>query len=202
MVRLPLTFIVLLFMLNVPPVTTTSVGASVLPTLLVHVPLVLTSMLPPIVVLVPSTVTAAEVDTLLPPFVAVFPVNVILGEVPFNNKLAPATKMPPPLFAAELFVNRVLATVVPRDSTMMPPPLAVPSAWLFEKVEVPKVADPVPMPPGEPNAAITRSAPPPPAVRDEAVLRLKVVPVTVRMPVDAVCAGADGVNIRPPPLPA
>jgi hypothetical protein len=67
---------------------------------------------------------------------------------------------------------------------------------------VPKVADPVPMPPGAPNATITRSAPPPPAVRDEAVLRLKVDPLTVKTPVDAVCRGADGVNIRPPPLPA
>src|SRR5215208_3332649 len=168
-------------MLKVPPVTTTLVGASVLPALLVHEPLVLTSMSPPMVVLVPDTFTAAEVDTLLPPLVAVFPVNVILGVAPFNNKLAPATKMPPPLFAAELFVKLVVATVVPRDSTMMPPPLAVPSAWLFEKVDVPKVADPVPMPPGAPNATITRSAPPPPAVRDAAVLRLKVEPVTVRM---------------------
>ena len=129
-VRLPVTFIVLLFMLNVPPVTTTLVGASVLPALLVHEPLVLTSISPPMVVLVPSTLTAAEVDTLLPPLVAVLPVKVILGFVPFNNKLAPATKMPPPLFAAELFVKLVVATVVPRDSTMMPPPLAVPSAWL------------------------------------------------------------------------
>ena len=189
-VRLPATFIVLLFILNVPPVTTTLVGASVLPALLVQVPLVLISMSPPMVVLVPETLTAAEVDTLLPPLVAVFPVNVILAEVPFNSKLAPATKMPPPLFAAELFVKLVVATVVPRDSTMMPPPLAVPSAWLFEKVVVPKVADPVPMPPGAPNAAITRSAPPPPAVRDEAVLRLKVDPLTVKMPVDAVCVGA------------
>ncbi len=35
-VRFPLTFIVLLFMLKVPPVTTTLVGANVLPALLVH----------------------------------------------------------------------------------------------------------------------------------------------------------------------
>jgi hypothetical protein len=39
-------------------------------------------------------------------------------------------------------------------------------------------------------------------VRDAAVLRLKVDPVTVKTPVDAMCRGADGVNIRPPPLPA
>ena len=77
-VRLPLTFIVLLFMLKVPPVTTTSVGDSVLPALLVHVPRVLISMEPPIVVLVPETLTADEVDTLLPPFVAVFPEKTIL----------------------------------------------------------------------------------------------------------------------------
>ena len=127
-VRLPLTFIVLLFMLKVPPVTTTSVGASVLPVLLVQVPPVLTSMLPPIVVLVPSTLTAAEVDTLLPPVVAVLPVNVMLGVVPFNSKLEPATKIPPPRLPDELFVKLVVATVVGSDSTMMPPPLAVPRA--------------------------------------------------------------------------
>ena len=95
-VRLPLTFIVLLFILNVPPVTTTSVGASVLPVLLVHEPSVFTSMEPPMVVLVPETLTAEEVDTLLPPLGAVFPVKLILGFVPSNNKLAPPTKMPPP----------------------------------------------------------------------------------------------------------
>src|ERR1051326_5429101 len=92
MVRLPLRFIVLLFMLKVPPVTTTFVGASVLPVLLVHVPRVLISMSPPMVVFVPDTLTAEEVDTLLPPLVAVFPVKVILGLVPSNNKLAPPTK--------------------------------------------------------------------------------------------------------------
>ena len=91
--------------------------------------------------------------------------------------------------------------MVPSDSTMIPPPFAVPSAWLFEKVEVPIVAEPVPMPPGAANAKINRSAPPPPALGDAAVLRLKVEPVTVKTPVDAVCVGADGVNIRPPPLP-
>jgi len=63
---------------------------------LVHVPRVLISMSPPMVVFVPDTLTAEEVDTLLPPLVAVFPVKVILGLVPSNNKLAPPTKMPPP----------------------------------------------------------------------------------------------------------
>src|SRR5215208_614496 len=174
-------------MLKVPPVTTTLVGASVLPALLVHEPLVLTSMSPPMVVLVPDTFTAAEVDTLLPPLVAVFPVKVILGVAPFNSKLAPATKMPPPRFAAELLVKLVVATVVARDSTMMPPPFPVPNAWLFEKVEVPIVADPVPMPPGDANAKTNRSAPAPPALGEAAVLRLKVDQLTVRMPVDAVC---------------
>ena len=127
-VRLPLTFIVLLFIVKVPPVTTTSVGASVLPVLLVQLPSVFTSMEPPMVVLVPSTLTAAEVDTLLPPLVAVFPVKVILGVVPFNSKLAPPTKIPPPRLAAELLVKLVVATVVARDSTMIPPPFAVTNA--------------------------------------------------------------------------
>src|ERR1044072_875024 len=95
-VRFPLTFIVLLFMVNVPPVTFTLVGASVLPALLVHEPSVLTSISPPMVVFVPLTFTAEEVDTLLPPLVAVFPVNVMLGFVPFNRRLAPPTKIPPP----------------------------------------------------------------------------------------------------------
>jgi hypothetical protein len=89
-------------MLKVPPVTTTFVGASVLPALLVQVPSVLISISPPIVVFVPETVTADEVDTLLPPFVAVLPVKVMLGVVPFNSKLAPPTKMPPPRIAAEV----------------------------------------------------------------------------------------------------
>ena len=90
-VRLPPTFIVLLFMLKVPPVTTTLVGASVLPALLVQVPRVEISISPPIVVFVPATLTAAAVDTLLPALVAVFPVKVILGVAPFNSKLAPPT---------------------------------------------------------------------------------------------------------------
>src|ERR1044072_8505242 len=81
-VRFPLTFIVLLFIVKAPPVTTTLVGASVLPVLLVQVPSVLISISPPIVVFVPATLTAEEVDTLLPPLVAVLPVKVILGLVP------------------------------------------------------------------------------------------------------------------------
>src|ERR1041385_6680649 len=159
-VMLPVTFIVLLFMLKVPPVTTTFVGASVLPVLLGQVPRVLISMSPPIVVLVPDTLTAEEVDTLLPPFVAVFPVKVILGVVPSNSKLAPPTKMPPPRFPAELLVKLVVATVVASDSTRIPPPFPT-VAWLFEKLEVPIVADPVPPPPGAAKAKISRSAPPP-----------------------------------------
>ena len=200
-VRLPLTFIVLLFILNVPPVTTTLVGASVLPVLLVHEPRVLISISPPIVVLVPSTETAEEVDTLLPPLVAVLPVKVILGVVPFKSKLAPPTKMPPPRLPAELFVKLVVATVVAIDSTRIPPPFPGLAA-LLENVEVPIVADPVPPPPGAANAKTSRSAPPPPEPIEPAVLRLNVEPVTVRMPVAAVCCGADGVNIMPPPLPA
>ena len=115
--------------------TTTLVGASVLPALLVHEPFVLTSMSPPMVVLVPETLTAAEVDTLLPPLVAVFPVKVILGLAPFNSKLAPADKNAAAPVSAELFVKLVVATVVPRDSTMMPPPLAVPSACCLRKLK-------------------------------------------------------------------
>src|SRR5678816_4048365 len=134
-VRFPLTFIVLLFMVKVPPVTTTFVGASVLPALLVQEPSVLISMSPPMVVLVPSTLTADEVDTLLPPLVAVLPVNVMLGVVPFNSKLAPPTKMPPPRFPAELLVRLVVPTVVASDSTRIPPPFPG-FAALFEKVEV------------------------------------------------------------------
>jgi hypothetical protein len=76
----------------------------------------------------------------------------MLGVVPFNSKLAPATKMPPPRFPDELFVKLVVATVVASDSTMMPPPLAVPSAWWFGKVVVPMVAEPVPLPPGAADA--------------------------------------------------
>ena len=188
-------------MLKVPPVTTTFVGASVLPALLVHEPSVLTSMSPPMVVLVPETLTAAEVDTLLPPLVAVLPVNVMLGLVPFNSKLAPPTKMPPPRLPAELLVKLVVATVVASDSTRIPPPFPG-LATLFEKVDVPIVADPVPPPPGAANAKTRRSAPPPPELIEPAVLRLKVEPLTVMMPVAAVCCGADGVNITPPPLPA
>ena len=102
----------------------------------------LISISPPMVVLVPATLTAAEVDTLLPPFVAVFPVNVILGVVPFNSKLAPADKN-----AAAAVACRVVretggghsgrqrlndGSAATRRSQ---------AAWLFEKVEVPIVAD-------------------------------------------------------------
>ena len=100
-VRLPLTFIVLLFILNVPPVTTTFVGASVLPALFVQEPFVLTSMSPPMVVLVPDTVTTAEVDTLLPPLVAVFPENVMLVPLVILCALVPLKlNVPVPAFKA------------------------------------------------------------------------------------------------------
>src|SRR5690242_5422245 len=95
----------------------------------------------------------------------------------------------------------VVATVVGRDSTRIAPPFPG-FAWLFENVEVPIVTDPEPNEPGEANAKFTRSTPPPPEPTEPAVLRLKVVPLTVRIPVDAECCGADGVNITPPPLPA
>lgn len=90
-VRLPLTFIVVLFILKVPPATTTLVGFSELPALLVQVPPVVTSTSPPIVVFVPATFVADAVEILLPAVVAVFPVNVMLGDAPFKSKLAPAT---------------------------------------------------------------------------------------------------------------
>src|ERR1043165_2961595 len=193
-VRSPVTFIVLLFMVKVPPVITTLVGASVLPVLLVQTPPVAIWISPPMVVLVPFTFTAAEVDTLLPPLAAVLPVNVILGFVPSNSKLEPATKIPPPRLPVELLVKLVVATVVGSDSTINPPPLAVPNAWLFEKVEVPIEAVPEPMPPGNATFSNNTSTPPPPI--PAAVLRLKVDPVTVSVPVPPVCAGEDGVYGR------
>ena len=61
-------------------------------------------------------------------------------------------------------------------------------------------AVPEPMPPGDANAKIKKSAPPPPI--PAAVLRLKVDPVTVKVPVPPVCCGEDGVYVTPPPLPA
>src|SRR5687768_4665326 len=61
------------------------------------------------------------------------------------------------------------------------------------------LADPVPIPPGEAKAKIIMSNPPPPI--PNAVLRLVVLPVTVRVPVPPVCAGDDGVYATPPPLP-
>ena len=136
---------------------------------------------------------------LLPPFVAVFPENVIAGRAaPFNNKLPPPTYITPPRLLAELVLKLVeLLMIVGSDSTTIPPPFA---AVLFEKVEVPIDADPEPIPPGAAKAKIKRSAPPPPIPVD--VLRLKVDPVIVRVPVPPVCAGDDGVYVMPPPLPA
>src|SRR3954452_8273135 len=97
--------------------------------------------------------------------------------------------MPPPRFAEELLVNVEVWTVVGRLSLMMPPP--EPVAWLFEKVDVPNDALPEPVPPGDANAKMYRSAPPPPT--PAAVLPVTVDPVTVRMPVPPVCIGDDGV---------
>ena len=81
------------------------------------------------------------------------------------------------------------ATVVGRLSTTIPPPLPV--AVLFEIVDVLMLAEPDPIPPGEAKANMYRSKPPPP-MPDE-VLRLTVVPVTVRVPVPPVCIGEEGV---------
>ena len=190
----------LLFIVNVPPLTRTFVGASELPALLVHEPPVLISISPPMVVFVPSTLTGAPVVTmLLPPLVAVFPENVIAGRAtPFNNKLPPPTYIPPPRLLAELVLKLVeLLMVVGRDSTMIPPPFA---AELFENVEVPMDAVPDPIPPGAANAKIYKSAPPPPIPNELATLRLNVDPVTVSVPLPPVCCGDEGVYMRPPPL--
>src|SRR5687767_8428537 len=98
--------------------------------------------------------------------------------------------MAPPRLPAEFDVNELVATVVARLATASPP--ATPVAELFRNVEVPKLAEPVPMPPGAAKAKVSRSAPPPPMPDD--AFRWKVVPVTVRIPVEAVCRGADGVK--------
>src|ERR1041385_814396 len=90
-VRLPATFIVLLFIVNVPPVTITAVGARMLPALLVQLPPDEISMLPPSVVLVPETATADAVETEVPPLGAVLPVIVMAPVVPSNSRLLPAT---------------------------------------------------------------------------------------------------------------
>src|ERR1044072_3712630 len=86
----------------------------------------------------------------------------------------------------------------------IPPPALVPgvgpTAWLFENVEVPIDADPEPMPPGEENAKINKSAPPPPI--PAAVLWIKVDPETVNVPIPPMCFGDEGVYAMPPPLPA
>ena len=90
--------------------------------------------------------------------------------------------------------------MVGSDSMPRPPPLHVPRAWLFEKVDVPIEAVPEPIPPGDANAKINKSTPPP--ASPAAVLRLKVDPVIVKVPLPPVCAGDDGVYVMPPPLPA
>src|SRR5882724_5836209 len=142
MVRLPDTFMVLLLHVNVPPRTFTSVGFSVLPALLVHVPLVSTSTEPPIVVFVPETLRRPFAETLLPPRVAVLPVKVMLGLVPSSKKpVPPPTWIAPPWPVAELELKELVATVPLKLSFTIAPPLV---AELFEKVEVLKLKLPVP----------------------------------------------------------
>ena len=119
-------------------------GDILLPTAFVHEPLVVTSMSPPIVVLVPWRVTAAEVEILLPAVVAVLPVKVMLGLVPLSVKLPPATWIPPPRLPAVLLLKAEVATVVAILSTIMPPPLAVPKALLVVKVVPLMLTEPVP----------------------------------------------------------
>jgi hypothetical protein len=109
-------------------------------------------MSPPTVTPVPETFTAETVDILLPAFVAVLPDILIPAPDPSKSKLAPATYMAPPRLPAELFVKLVVATVVAKDSTEIPP--AMLAELLFEIIEVPKFAEPLPMPPGAPNAKV------------------------------------------------
>ena len=148
------------------PVIIKFVGDIALPALLVQVPLVVISRSPPMVVLVPERVTAPAAEMLLPAVVAVLPLKVMLGVVPFKNVPSPPpTYNPPPRFPAELLVNDVVAIVrLFRLSLMMPPPLAVPVAWLLVKADVlivAVVAD---------TLNSKTSSPPPPAETDEAVL--------------------------------
>lgn len=96
--------------------------------------------------------------------------------------------MAPPELVAALFVKLVVATVVASDSTPIPPPF---EPVLFEKVDVPIDAVPEPMPPGEANAEVSRSNPPPLIPID--TLRVTVVPVTVSVPVPPICFGEEGV---------
>ena len=67
-----------------------------LPGLLFQTPLPAIKILPPIVILVPSTVTVKAVEMLVPPLVAVLPVNVTLGLVPSSVKPPVPTEMAPP----------------------------------------------------------------------------------------------------------
>src|ERR1043165_7413696 len=83
-VRFPLMFTVALLVLNVPPAMSTFVGLNELPALLLQVQPDVIKMLPPIVILLPRTVTFAAAETELPEPVAVFPVKVTLGAVPSN----------------------------------------------------------------------------------------------------------------------
>src|ERR1051325_3727766 len=199
MVRLPDMFMVLLLQLNVPPRTNMSVGFRTLPVLLVQVPLVSTSTEPPMVVFVPATFNKPLVETLPPPTVAVLPVKVMLGLVPSSTKpVPPPTWIPPPwpldgpAPVAALEVKEVVATVALKLSFSTPPPFP---AELFEKVLVPKLAEPVPA--VCPLKLAVNSVIPPPLL--PATLRPNVVPVEVKTPVEASCVGADGSKPMPAP---
>jgi hypothetical protein len=144
------------------------------------------------VTFVPDVFTGADVYMLLPPFVAVFPLIVTPELVPSSARLPPPTPIAPPRFPAEFEVNEEVATVVGMPSFRIAPPDAD-VAWLLENVDVAKLTDPLPIPPGDANARIVTSAAPPPEPVDAAVLLLNVVPVTVNVPVPPVCMGEEGV---------
>ena len=137
--KLPPTFVVLLLPVKFAvPVMMKLVGDIALPAVLVQAPFVVISRSPPMVVLVPESVTAPAAEILLPAVVAVLPEKVMLGVVPFRAVLLPpATYNPPPRLPAELEVNEVVAILrVLILWLMIPPPLAVPVAPLLVKAEV------------------------------------------------------------------
>src|SRR6266581_3412228 len=143
-VRLPERFRMLPLLLNVPK-TFIFVSDHVLAALVVSVPFVSTSTEPSIEKLVPETVTGALAPRLLPLTVAVLPDRVMVGLVPSRLRVPPAVKIPPPLLPAELLENVLVVIVVTSVlSRIIPPPLAVPSARLFETVEPLTFAEPVP----------------------------------------------------------
>src|SRR5687768_9478773 len=141
-VRFPEMFMVLLLAVKVPPRTLKFVKPSVTPALLVQVPFVVTSAVPPIVVFVPETVVMPPAETLLP-LGAVLLVKVRLGLVPSSRKpVPPPLWMAPPRTPAELEVKELVATAPLKLSFSIAPPASV--VELFEKVEVPKLNEPVP----------------------------------------------------------